>query len=278
MKLIADSGGTKTSWLLLAGENILQEFETIGMNPFFVSEDEIIDTLKEKLRPDVIPNLKQVHFFGAGCSNPEKVEWLEDVFKKAIPNASIQVKTDIEGAVLSVTTLGEKSIVSILGTGSSFRIFDGENIYKKYSSLGFIVGDEGSGTHIAKALLRKIVYGQCSEFIQFDFYQYFNTNFDEIIENIYSKPFPNRYLAQFTTFCSRHIATPEIEQIVLDSFEENIKTHILNIPNAEEYKLHFIGSIAFYFKPQLEKIIAKHNLQLGNIVQKPIHFLAKKLK
>lgn len=277
MKLIADSGGTKTSWLLLAGENTIQAFETIGMNPFFVSEDEVIDALEANLRPDVIPNIKEVHFFGAGCSNLEKAEWLQDVIQKTIPNAEINIKTDIEGAVLSVANFGEKSIVSILGTGSSFRIFDGKNIIKKYSSLGYIVGDEGSGTHIAKALLRKVMYGQCSEFILFDFYQFFDTNTDEIIANIYTKPFPNRYLAQFTTFCSRHIASPEIEQIVLDSFEENIKTHILNIKNASEFKLHFVGSIAFHFKAQLEKVIEKHGLNLGNIVQKPINELARKV-
>lgn len=278
MKLIADSGSTKTSWLLLAGENTLQEFETKGMNPFFITEDEIINALEENLRPDVIPNIKHVHFFGAGCSSQEKAEWMEEIIQKAIPNAEIQIKTDIEGAVHSVSNFGEKSIVSILGTGSSFRIYDGENIIKKYSSLGYIIGDEGSGTHIAKALLRKIMYGQCSEFIQFDFYDYFNTNRDKIIETVYTKAFPNKYLANFASFCSRHIATPEIEQIVLDSIEENIKTHILNIPEAQNFTLHFVGSIAFYFKPQLEKVLNKYNLKIGTVVQKPIHRLAIKLK
>ncbi|MGB1019159.1 MAG: hypothetical protein ACPGVH_08805 [Chitinophagales bacterium] len=277
MKLIADSGSTKTSWLLLAGENTLQEFETKGMNPFFISEDEIIDALEDNLRPDVIPNIKEVHFFGAGCSNQEKAEWLQEVIEGILPNASVFIKTDIEGAVLACSNFGEKSVVSILGTGTSFRIFDGEKMIKLYSSLGYIIGDEGSGTHISKALLRKLYYNQLSVFFLTDFNQYFETTREKIIGNVYSKAFPNRYLAQFTKFCSRHIASPEIEKIVLDSFDAYFKNHLTNIPEIKEHKLHFVGSVAFHFKPQLEKVITKHGLKLGTIIQKPIHALARKI-
>lgn len=278
MKLIADSGSTKTSWLLLAGENILQEFETLGLNPFFVSEDDVINALDDKIRPDLIPNIKEVHFFGAGCSNQEKAEWLQEIIEGILPNASVFIKTDIEAAVLACSNFGEKSVVSILGTGTSFRIYDGEKMIKLYSSLGYIIGDEGSGTHISKALLRKLYYKQLSVFFLTDFNQYYNTSRDKILESVYSKPFPNQYLAQFTTFCSRHIASPEIEQIVLDSFDEYLTNHIISIPTIEEHKLHFVGSVAFHFKPQLEKIIAKHGLVLGSILKKPIQALARKFK
>lgn len=276
MKLFADSGSTKTSWLLLAENNILQEFETKGMNPFFISEDEIIDELENKLRPDVIPHIKALHFYGAGCSNLKKADWLKSIFKEIFPNATIYVLTDIEGAVKAVATKNEKSIVSILGTGAAFRIFDGENILKRYSSLGFIIGDEGSGTHISKALIRKVFYKQLPTEIEQAFFDFFNVTSIDIVENIYSKPLPNRYLAQFTTFCAKNIQLPEIEAIVLESFESFFSNHIIPIENYPKYKLHFVGSIAFYFREQLEKIATKHGCNIGKIVQKPIYDLVKK--
>lgn len=276
MKLFADSGSTKTSWLLLADKNILQEFETKGMNPFFITEDEIIEELETHLRPDVIPHIKEVYFFGAGCSSTEKAEWLENIFSELLQNAQVNIHTDIEGAVKATVSANEKSIVSILGTGSTFRIFDGENILNKYSSLGYIIGDEGSGTHISKALLRKVFYKQFPINLEMEFMEHYNISRDELIKNVYSKPLPNRYLAQFTTFCSKNIHLEEIEKIVLDSFDSFFTNHIINVHNYTDYKLHFVGSVAFYFRAQLEKIALKYDCALGEIVQKPIYKLVEK--
>lgn len=276
MKLFADSGSTKTSWLLKAEGNILQEFETKGMNPFFISEDEIINELETHLRPDVIPHITAVHFFGAGCSSSEKVEWLESIFSNLLQNATINIYTDIDGAAKATVTANEKSIVSILGTGSTFRIFDGENVFKKYSSLGYIIGDEGSGTHISKALLRKVFYKQFPANLEMAFLEYYKLTRESLIENVYSNPLPNRYLAKFTTFCSQNIHLTEIEQIVLNSFDSFFTNHIINIPNYKDYKLHFVGSVAFHFRAQLEKIASKHGCAMGKIVQKPIYNLVQK--
>ena len=276
MKLFADSGSTKTSWLLKAEGNILQEFETKGMNPFFISEDEIINELETHLRPDVIPHITVIHFFGAGCSSPEKVEWLESIFSNLLQNATINIYTDIDGATKATVSANEKSIVSILGTGSTFRIFDGENVFKKYSSLGYIIGDEGSGTHISKALLRKVFYKQFPANLEMAFLEYYNTTRESLIENVYSNPLPNRYLAKFTTFCSQNIHLPEIQQIILESFDSFITNHITNIPNYKDYKLHFVGSVAFHFREQLEKTVSKYECSMGKIVQKPIYNLVQK--
>lgn len=274
MKLIADSGSTKTSWILMHHQKQIMAFETIGMNPFFTKESVINSAINEHLETKQKEQIKAVHFFGAGCSNVQKANELKMTFESLFKNAQISIKTDIEGAVLSVAKAGEKSIVSILGTGSSFRIFDGKNIVKRYSSLGFIIGDEGSGTYIAKALLRKIFYQQLPDSLVNAFFDYYHTSYDEIIENTYSKPNPNKYLAQFTQFCALHIHIPEVENIVLHAFDDYFVQHIVPIKNHQTYRLHFIGSIAYYFQKQLEKIAYKYQMELGNIVQKPIHRLA----
>lgn len=270
MKLVADSGSTKTSWLLVKKQKVIQSFETIGMNPFFISEKEIKEVFEFFVEKD---DVKSVDFFGAGCSTPTKAKYLKSIFQKIFPQATIQIKTDIAAAVLACSTMGEKSIVSILGTGSAFRIFDGKNIQKRYSSLGYILGDEGSGTFIAKALLRKILYQQFSTQLQQDFYAFFNTNREEIIENVYTKPFPNRYLAQFSRFASQYIAYSEVEQLVLNAFDTFFQNHILTTPNYKQYRLHFVGSIAFHFRTQLHKIAEKYQLEIGKIIAKPIEEL-----
>ena len=276
MKLFADSGSTKTSWLLLADKNILQEFETRGMKPFFITENEIIEELEAYLRPDVIPHIKEVHFFGAGCSTSEKAEWLESILSDLMANAQVNTNTDIDGAIKAVAIPQEKSIISILGTGSTFRIFDGENTINKYSSLGYIIGDEGSGTHISKELLRKVFYKQFPINLEMAFLDCFNLTRNLLIENVYSLPLPNCYLAKFTTFCSQNIHLPEIEKIVLDSFDSFFSNHIINVHHYKEYKLHFVGSIAFHFSAQLEKIALKHGCSMGQIIQKPIYKLVEK--
>jgi len=276
MKIYADSGSTKTEWILLINNEIEYRFETIGMNPFFVKEKEIIFEIEKHLKKYNFEKIKELNFYGAGCSTFEKIEWLKRIFSTLFVNATINIKTDIEGAVLATSKKGEKSITSILGTGSAFRIFDGKNIIKKYSSLGYIIGDEGSGTHISKALLRRIMYQQLNYKLEKAFFEYFNTTREEIIENIYSKPFPNRYLAKFTKFCNKNIENEIIEKIVLDSFYSFFKNHISNIENYKNYKLHFIGSIAYYFQDQLKNVANEYDCDFGIVLQKPLQSLILK--
>ncbi len=277
MKLYADSGSTKTEWILVENKKNVHQFETIGMNPFFVKEEDIYPTLDEKLTNYLFKDINEINFFGAGCSTKSKAKWLKSIFSKIFSNAKIKVHTDIELAVLASTKKGEKSIVSILGTGSSFRIFNGKKVKKKYSSLGYILGDEGSGTHIAKELLRKIYYFQLSDYIYDLFFDKYKLKRDEIIENIYSKPFPNRFLAQFATFCNDNIEDEEIEQIVLDSFYSFFENHISNVKNFQNYQLQFVGSIAFYFKEQLHQIADEFDCEIDLIIQKPLKFHLDKI-
>lgn len=276
MILYADSGSTKTEWILVKNKKIIFTFNTIGMNPFFVSEKEIFSELDKEFNNYSFKEIKELHFFGAGCSNKKKSIWLKKIFQKLFVCSNINIRTDIELAVLSVVEKGEESIVSILGTGSSFRVFDGKNIIKRYSSLGYIVGDEGSGTHISKELLRRLYYNQMPGYINQFFFDEYNMQLEEIMDNIYSKPFPNRFLAQFTTFCSEYIYEPEIEQIVIDSFYSFFKTHILYIDNYTEHSLHFIGSIAFHFQEQLHLVANEFDCEIGIILKKPLENLILK--
>ncbi|MFT4969706.1 MAG: glucosamine kinase [Chitinophagales bacterium] len=272
MILIADSGSTKTEWILLdKGEQVVQT-ETIGLNPFFVTQADVQKAiLNSKLAPHLTA-VKAIHFFGAGCSNELKLKELESYLSQVFKEAEVEVKTDIEGAVLAVSD-NKPCLVCILGTGSTFRIFDGKDIQKKYSSLAYIIGDEGSGTHIAKALLRKVFYKQLPQDLRDDFFREYPIDASDLLQKVYKEPLANRYLASFVPFCKKHIERPEIEQIVLDCLDEFGESHLSRLAEIKDSPVHFIGSIAFYFEDQLKQIAQKHGFKIGKIVQKPLSHL-----
>lgn len=274
MVLLADSGSTKTEWVILAeGKEILRT-ETIGLNPYFVDEGTLIATLESSQVSAYFKKIKEVNFFGAGCSNKEKRDWLHKIFQKCFSKAAITVATDIEGAV-KATSESKPCIVCILGTGSTFRIFDGKKVQRKYSSLSYILGDEGSGTYIAKALLRGVFYKNFSKELQEAFFKAYPIDDEELLQKVYNEPQANRYLASFVPFCKENIHDPVIEALVINAFEQFYLEHLAKIEEINNYPVHFVGSIAFHFKDQLDQVAKKYNFKIGNIVQKPLSNMLK---
>lgn len=269
MILIADSGSSKTEWIVLSeGQEILR-IETIGLNPYFVDEGTIRATIEHSSLLKYANKIKQIEFFGAGCSNKEKQEWLKSVFQLSFRKAVVSIYTDIELAV-KASAHNEPCIVCILGTGSTFRIFDGKEISSKYSSLSYILGDEGSGTYIAKALLRGVFYQNLSQDLRAEFFKAYPIDSATLLQKIYNEPQANRYLASFVPFCKDNIQNPEIEKIVRNAFEQFYLEHLEKLPELKSYPVHFIGSIALYFEDQLRYIARKYKFTIGIIVQKPL--------
>jgi N-acetylglucosamine kinase-like BadF-type ATPase len=274
MILLADSGSSKTEWVILKDGLEILRTETIGLNPYFVDEGTIRATIENSELSVYASKIRQLEFFGAGCSNQEKCDWLFEVFKHTFRKATIQIYTDIEGAV-KASSDNKPCIVCILGTGSTFRIFDGKAIHRKYSSLSYILGDEGSGTYIAKSLLRGIFYQNFSKHIIDAFYKAYPIDSEILLQKVYREPQPNRYLASFVPFCKTHILEPEIENIVIDALTQFYLEHLRKLPEIKTYPVHFIGSIAYHFEDQLQKVSNKHKFQLGRIVQKPLSNIVK---
>lgn len=269
MILLADSGSSKTEWILIEDGAEILRTETIGLNPFFVDEGTVRATIEHSSIFPFANKIKELEFFGAGCSNLEKKEWLQSIFKLSFQKATIAIHTDIELAV-KASAEDTPCIVCILGTGSTFRIFDGTKIISKYSSLAYILGDEGSGTYIAKALLRGIFYQNFSQELIDAFFKKYPIDNAQLLQKIYKEPQGNRYLASFVPFCKENIHHPQIEGIVLNAFEQFYLEHLQKLPEIKTYPVHFIGSIAFHFEAQLQKIATRHDFTLGRIIQKPL--------
>jgi len=269
MILIADSGSTKTEWRLIGKKPISNNTcITKGINPFYQTSDEIFQSLKEEY---TLNNVKpqEIHFYGAGCANEEK----NSIVKKALSDYfeihSITIDSDLTGAARSLCKNNE-GIACILGTGSNSCHYDGKNITANVSPLGFIIGDEGSGAVLGKKLLGDILKNQLPQSIIELFFNEYQTDRAEILDHIYKKKFPNRYLAQYTRFLSKYIHLKELEDIVIDSFEEFINRNILQYPHVKQLKINFTGSIAHHFKPQLKKALLKYELTFGTLSQAPM--------
>jgi len=274
MILIADSGSTKTEWRLLSDKPTPADTcITKGINPFYQTSAEIHELLKEEYTLNSFKP-QEIHFYGAGCANEEKNNIVKEALVAYFGIQNITIESDLTGAARALCQK-EEGIACILGTGSNSCHYNGQDVTANVSPLGFIIGDEGSGAVLGKKLIGDILKNQLPQSIITLFFQEYQTDRAEILDHIYKKAFPNRYLAQFTKFLSKHIHLTELETLVIDSFNEFIKRNILQYNNAENLKVSFTGSIAHHFKPQLLTALSKNNLTPGIINPAPMDGLAQ---
>ncbi len=267
MILIADSGSTKTTWSIVEGQSKIQTCNTSGINPFFLGEEEILEILKKEFTMTK-NGISSVFFYGAGCI-PAKTPVLFEALKKYFGISNVEVHTDLLAAARSLCQ-DKPGIACILGTGSNSCYYDGKVIAENVSPLGFILGDEGSGAVLGKKLLADLLKNQLPSAIKEDFFATYPVEPSEILENVYRKPFPNRYLAQYTRFINKHIHNDSVSRLVETSFGEFIERNLFQYDAVRSIPVHFTGSVAFYFRASLEKAMNAAGLKLGNIMQAPM--------
>lgn len=276
MILIADSGSTKTEWVLLEQQRVVAELYTQGINPYFQSVEQIAAVITEELLPQLpitnAPLITNVFYYGAGCSSAAKCDMVREPLKQSFAHANIEVDHDLLAAARAACGTN-KGIAAILGTGSNSCLFDGKNIVANQPSLGFILGDEGSGGHIGKELLKQFVYSELPADLYELFIREYMLNKEIILDNIYSKPMPNRYAASFTRFAGKHIGHPHVQQLVMDVFTEFFKRHISSYPDYTSYPLSAVGSVAHIFNAQLQAVAKRFNITLQQTIQKPMEGL-----
>ncbi|MDF1550027.1 MAG: ATPase [Bacteroidales bacterium] len=273
MKIIADSGSTKTEWSLIDDKGNRNTVITAGINPFYQSTQEILENLQQDFSIRST-NVQEIFFYGAGCANPEKNKIVENALSAFFKAERIVVESDLLGAARSLCQ-DKEGIVCILGTGSNSCYYNGNKIEKNVSPLGYKLGDEGSGAVIGEKLIADILKKQLSEETIKLFFETYKILPSEIMDNVYQKKFPNRYLAQFTKFITEHIDIKELEDIVLFCFGEFVRRNLKQYANLHALQAHFTGSVAFYFQAQLKKTAIKNNLIIGNITKSPMEGLIK---
>ncbi len=269
MILVADSGSSKTDWMAYSPNQTLT-FSTQGINPYFLNAFDVLKILsKNKDLSGYANSIKEVYFFGSGCSSPDKHEIISNGLSSFFTQAFISVDHDLVGSAYA-TCGNKKGLTCILGTGSNISYYDGTEVHQSKHGLGYVLGDEGSGTYFGRKVLVSYLYDTMPEELQSKFIKAYDVDKDTIITNIYQKPFPNSYLASFSRFMIANKNHPFIQQILKDGFQEFIDTNVKDYKAYKSLDCNFVGSIAFYYQEELKAVFAENGIKVGKILQKPI--------
>jgi len=274
IKLIADSGSTKTEWCLLI-DNKPRIFYTQGLSPYFLN----LEQIESALRIGVFTKIKKVavdeiHFYGTGCKSSENKQLLKNAIKSIFSSSDVSVDDDLTGAARSLCGTS-KGIACILGTGSNSCYFNGKKIVRNSPGLGYILGDEGSGAFLGKSLIQHYLYDLMDDDLRARFNAKFVTNASEILQSVYKKPMPNRYLASFATFLAENRGHYMVENIISDGLNTFFYTHLLRYKEISKYPVHFAGGIAYGFKDVIQSLCNDYGFRLGNIFKSPMEGLLK---
>jgi len=277
MLLIADGGSTKTAWSLVnpnTGE--INEYRTEGYNPYFIGTDGIIHSLNNQLLPDLeTDQVKQIFFYGAGCSTPEKNDVVFQAIKTCFPQSTIYVGHDMLAAARALLQ-NEKGFAAILGTGANTCMYDGKNVSLNIDSLGYLMGDEGSGSYIGKKVVRDFMRGYLPDDLQKAFAEKYQLSNEDIFDNLYHKPLPNRFLASFCDFAADHYQHQHIKELIRQSFFDFFNNLVSHYPDYKKYSFNCIGSVGFNFKDILLEVGEQQfGMKPGKLLPSPITELVR---
>jgi len=268
MILIADSGSTKTTWCMVDRDKNIRNCTTGGMNPFQLGLDEMVCLLEDEF---TLPrtSFRKIWFYGAGCAFPDKNQIVANALSRYFGAYDIQINSDLLAAARSLCG-NSPGIACIMGTGSNSCYYNGQDIVRNISPLGYVLGDEGSGNALGRKLLSDILKNQLPEAIRNLFFDTYPVSVGEILDNVYRKPTPNKYLAQYAKFVSANIAYPEMKTLVSNCFREFFQRNVMQYETATQLPVHFTGSIAFHFSEIIRKTADEFGLTVGNIWQEPM--------
>lgn len=272
--LIADSGATKTEWCLI-GKGKKKTILTQGISPYFLDTAQITALLNQELAPKLGKvEVENVFYYGTGCANPVNAKSVKKAVSSIIKGAKVEVTHDLMAAARALCGRN-KGVACILGTGSNSCYFNGRKIVKNSPGLGYVLGDEGSGAYLGKRVIQYYLYGTFDDELRGRFDLTYTTNKSEILENVYKKPLPNRYLAGFARFLAENRGHYMIENIIEDCLNDFFFNHLCKYREAWTMPIHFAGSVAFGFKDVLQQLCNSYEFELGSIMKAPMEGLIK---
>ena len=273
MKLIADSGATKTDWCLLDKNGTETIYKTQGISPHYQTSEEIAATVRTELLPQlqgIVPT--EIFFYGTGCSSDKSKEIVTKGLRSVFPETKIAVDHDLIAAARALCGR-EEGIACILGTGSNSCHFKDGKIASNVPNLGFILGDEGSGGYLGKRLIQAYLNLELPTELHEKFKATYNLSHDDIILTVYTKPFPNRYLATFAKFLGENREHPFLAKLIHTGINDFFVKNITRYEKHQTLPVHFLGSIAYHFNAELSAIAANHNITIGRILKTPMEGL-----
>lgn len=269
--LLVESGSSKTDWCFISPNQESKRYQTSGLNPYHRSEKDCHRVLKEELHltQEFLDIDLKIIFYGAGVKQEDKAQIIRKVLHQHFETEAIEIHTDLLAAA-KATCGNDKGMVCILGTGSNSGYYNGEEIAHQNPSLGYIIGDEGSGTFLGKKVLQYYYYNTFDEELRAAFESKFSPNLSEILHKVYQEPMGNRYLASFALFLKENRNHFMVENILEDAFIDFHQRHILKYRQSWQHPIHFVGSIAFEFRDVLLNLQEQYGLETGKIIKSPL--------
>lgn len=276
MIIIADSGSTKTEWIV--GEFAGLSVTTKGINPVRDTKEEILDVLSTELMPELLssPTIRQsditeIHFYGAGCIPPFS-QSVKEALEEHFPQAIAHVYSDLLGAVRALCGR-EEGIACILGTGSNSCLCKEGEIVKNISPLGYILGDEGSGAVLGRTLLSEMLKGNLQDLWE-DFTQRYSLSVSDIINKVYRQPQANRFLASLVPFIKEHADNPSVNDMVVNEFTRFLQRNVIPY-GRPDLPVNFVGGVANNFTDEIKTACTLCGLNLGKIIARPAEEMRK---
>ena len=270
--LIADSGATKAEWCLINNGKKKTLF-TQGISPYFLNTDQIVELIRNELVKQIKNSpIESIYYYGTGCINPENAKIVKRALKIVFPSADVSVNTDLMAAARAICK-HKKGIACILGTGSNSCYFNGRTIVKNSPGIGYVLGDEGSGAYLGKKVLQYYLYNTFDEDLRARFDAQYITTPTEILDNVYKKPLPNRYLASFTMFLAENRGHYMIENIIEDGLNDFFFQHLCKYTEVWKYPVNFVGSVSYGFKDVIKELCLSYEFELGTILKNPLQGL-----
>jgi N-acetylglucosamine kinase-like BadF-type ATPase len=273
MIIVADSGSSKCDWIVYNNKDEQQTIQTIGFNPWHHSEAFIEEHVSVAFGNFSINEIEAVYFYGSGSSTDERKLMVKNALQNVFTSATISVSHDLEAS--AIATCGNKEgLACILGTGSNICHWSGISIvqHDAFFGLGYILGDEGSGCAMGKQLIRDFLYCKMPEEISLQLIK-LGLNKDEIINKVYTQKGANVYLASFTRFIYENKNHPYLQNLIHQTFDEFIKSHVLTFSNYTEIPCNFVGSVAYIFQEELKQVADKYKVRIDTIIKQPIENL-----
>ena len=270
--LIADSGSTKTDWVLCNGSIIVKRIKTQGLNPTIQNSDEILAVLKAELADNIDTTAPQkIFFYGAGCAYETANNRMKQALEAIFTTKEIEIYSDLLASARALCG-HEEGIACILGTGSNSCLYDGKNIIDNTPSMGYILGDEGSGAHLGRQLVSDCIKKQLSSKLREKFLKQYNLTVANILERVYHEPLPNRFLASFAPFLYENRSNAEIHNLLVHCFTQFFQRNTM-VYRRSWLPIHIIGSIGVNFAQEIKETAESLGLSIGNIVESPINGL-----
>lgn len=273
MRLFFDSGATKCDCIVLDQNNCyVRHFSDTGFNANY-ADDETISAIFSRFSQVTPGRYEQIIFSGAGCGNPQNENRIKNLIDKYFQADKIVVESDLAGAC-RLLCHEQSGIVAILGTGAAVCLYDGIRIAEQVPSLGWMLGDEGSGTHLGKKFITSYLKGELLSETVAAFESEFGVDRTEVLRRIYRSSSPNLFFSGITKFMNSHTATdPQIKVAICEAFEDFFQNQVSKITNYQQYTLNIMGSIGIHFSTYLEQIAAKNGIRIGRTAGSPLHLL-----